>query len=300
MDRHTKRGLRGLGAVALLAVLATVLSACPVQVRESTEPVGGTDAAPSATLTVFAAASLTDAFTEIAEQFEAARREAGEPDVRVLLNFAGSQQLAQQMAQGAPAAVFASANGAQMAVAIEAGRVVSGTPQIFARNRLVAVAPADNPAGIETLQDMARPGVTVLLAAEEVPVGRYAQEFLNKAAADAAFGEAFRDNVLANVVSYENNVRAVLTKIQLGEADVGIVYSSDILPAENDDVIRFEIPDALNTLAEYPIAPVQSINADSTSEVELAQQFIDLVLGPNGQTILETYGFIPVSEEASE
>lgn len=299
MNECVERILRRVGTVVCVAVcLAAVvagLAACAVQMRKSTDPVGATSVAPSATLTIFAAASLTDAFTEIAEQFEAARVEAGQPHVRVLLNFAGSQQLAQQLAQGAPADVFASADGSQMDTAIHAQRVVSGTQQIFVRNRLVAVTPADNPAGIDALQEMARPGVSVLLAAEEVPVGRYSQEFLNKAAADPAFGESYRAGVLGNVVSYENNVRAVLTKIQLGEADVGIVYSSDILPEESETVARLEIPDALNTIAEYPIAPVQG-----TAERELAQQFIDLVRGPGGQTILELYGFIPVSEETSE
>lgn len=281
--------------IIALFVLTIALSACDMQLRRSTDPVGETEGAPSATLTIFAAASLTDAFTEMAEQFEAARLEAGEPSVRVLLNFAGSQQLAQQLAQGAPASVFASADATQMDAAIEAERVSAVAPQVFARNRLVAILPADNPAGIETLHDLAAPGVSILLAAEEVPVGRYSLEFLDKATADPSLGGDYRADVLSNVVSYETNVRAVLTKIQLGEADAGIVYSSDILPGESDAVIRLEIPDALNTVAEYPIAPVIE-----TSERELAQQFIDLVLGPSGQTILETYGFVPITEETSE
>ena len=154
--------------------------------------------------------------------------EADHPGVTAVFNFAGSQQLAQQINEGAPADVFASANKKQMDVVIEAGGIVSGTQQTFAKNRLVVIFPKDNPAGLAELKDLANPDSKLVLAAKEVPVGQYSLDFLDKAVADTAFGATFKDDVLKNVVSYEDNVKAVLTKVALGEADAGIVYLSDI------------------------------------------------------------------------
>lgn len=242
-----------------------------------------------ANLNIFAAASLTEAFNEIGQNFSTEH-----PGVTFIFNFAGSQQLAQQLGQGAPADVFASANKTQMNVAIEAGRVVSGTERTFVRNRLVVIYPTDNPAGITQLQDLTEPGVKVILAAKEVPVGQYSLDFLNKAITDTAFSPTYRDDVLKNVVSYEENVRAVLTKIVLGEGDVGIVYTSDITGEEADKVGRLDIPDNLNTIASYPIAVV-SDSAYSTQ----AQAFVDYVLSPAAQEILVKYGFIPTTGSAT-
>ncbi len=242
-----------------------------------------------ANLTVFAAASLTEAFNEIGQNFTAEH-----PEVTFTFNFAGSQQLAQQLGQGAPADVFASANKKQMDVTIEAGRVVSGTQKTFARNRLVVIYPKDNPAGLAQLQDLAKPGLKLILAAKEVPVGQYALDFLTKAITDTAFSPTYMDEVLKNVVSYEDNVKAVLTKISLGEGDAGIVYTSDISGESADRVGRLDIPDNLNTVATYPIAVVN----DSAAPKQ-AQAFVDYVLGPAGQEVLTRYGFIPVSPAAA-
>lgn len=235
-------------------------------------------------LTVFAAASLTEAFTEIGRQFEATY-----PGVTVTYNFAGSQQLAQQLGQGAPADVFASANNKQMAVALESGRVAEGASQLFAHNRLVVIYPTDNPAQIADLPDLARPGAVLILAAGEVPVGRYSLEFLDKAGQDPTLGPEYKEAVLSNVVSYEQTVKAVFTKVALGEGDAGIVYNSDISRNNAGKVGRLEIPDALNTIADYPIAPL----ADAANP-ELARAFIDFVRGTGGQAILASYNFIPV------
>lgn len=238
-----------------------------------------------ANLTVFAAASLTDAFNEIGQNFSAAH-----PGVTVIFNFAGSQQLAQQLGQGAPADVFASANSRQMEVAIlEAQRVISGTQRTFVRNRLVVIFPADNPAGITQLQDLTKAGVKLILAAKEVPVGQYSLDFMDKAIQDPAFGATFEDDVLKNVVSYEENVRSVLTKISLGEGDAGIVYTSDISGEGADRVGRLDIPDQLNTIASYPIAVI----SDSAYPVQ-AQAFMDYILSPAAQEALVKYGFIPI------
>lgn len=241
----------------------------------------------STTLTVFAAASLTEAFADLAEAYE--RQHTG---VDVQLNFAGSQQLAQQLAQGAPADLFASANQRQMTVAVAAGRVEATAPQLFASNRLVIVAPADNPAGIGTLADLARPDVKLVLAAAPVPAGQYARQILAQVETDPRFDSAgsasFQEAVLANVVSYEQNVRAVLTKVALGEADAGIVYASDV---QGSTVTAIEIGAADNVLALYPLAPT----ADSVHP-ELAQAFAHFVLSAEGQRILAAHGLQPPPE----
>jgi molybdate transport system substrate-binding protein len=241
--------------------------------------------AEPAELYVFAAASLTDAFTEIGARYETAH-----PGTRVVFNFAGSQQLAQQINAGAPADVFASANQRQMEMVIAAGGIVSGTQQTFVRNRLVVIFPQDNPGGVAGLHDLAAPGLKLVLAAQEVPVGQYSLDLLDKAAADPVFGAGYKDNVVNNVVSYEENVRAVLTKVALGEADAGIVYSSDISGADAGKVARLDIPDAYNVIATYPIALLTE-----SQNPALAKDFIQLVLSPEGQALLEAYNFIPAA-----
>lgn len=259
----------------LLIVLLALLAGC--------RPAGGnaTPAAPEAeaepvTLTVFAAASLTDAFNEIGAAFSAAN-----PGVTVAFNFAGSNQLAAQIGEGAPADVFASANRKQMDAAVDTGRIAADAPRVFVTNRLVIVTPAG---GVAALADLAAPGTLVVLAAAEVPAGQYALEFLDKAATDPTLGAGFKAAALGNVVSYEQNVRAVLNKVALGEADAGIVYASDAAGAEGVTII--DIPDALNVLAQYPIAPLRD-----GPNASLAAAFVAYVLGPEGQATLARYGF---------
>jgi molybdate transport system substrate-binding protein len=235
-------------------------------------------------LTVFAAASLTESFTQIGQDFEAAN-----PGTTVVLNFANSQQLAQQLGQGAPADVFAAANPRQMDVAIEAGRIEAGTQQVFVHNRLVVVVPADNPGGVETLDDLAQPGLKLVLAAEDTPIGDYSLAYLDKAAASDEFASGYREALLDNVVSYEQTVKAVLTKVVLGEADAGIVYTSDVTPNVADEVQQIAIPDELNTIATYPIAVVSD-----SEQPALADAFLSYVLSPAGQGTLADFGFIPV------
>jgi molybdate transport system substrate-binding protein len=274
-------------AVACVLVLAAaMLGGCASPARPASMPVSGSGAREGE-LIVFAAASLTEAFTELGAALTAAH-----PGVRVIFNFGGSQQLAQQLAQGAPADLFASANRRQMAVAVDAGRVGSDTAQVFACNRLVVVYPVANHAGLATLHDLAAPGLKLVLAAPEVPVGGYARDFLDRAAVAADYGPAYSAAVLANVVSYEENVRAVLSKVVLGEADAGIVYASDVTLDAAEQVGRMAIPDALNTVAEYPVAPVVD-----AAHPALAQAFLDLLLGPEGQAILAKYGFETVAED---
>ena len=271
--------------LARSTVLAALLGSVALLVSCMLRPTGLPAPQPNVvTLTVFAAASLKDAFSEIGKNFEAAN-----PGVKVAFNFAGSQQLAQQLKQGAPADVFASANSTQLNAVVTAGRIVSDTAHTFARNRLVTIVPAHNPAKLQTLRDLAKPGLKLVLAAKPVPVGQYSLDFLGKASAQPEFGATYSQSVLANVVSYEDNVKAVLTKVALGEADAGIVYSTDVTLDLKDKVTQIVIPDALNTLAAYPIAAIQD-----SPQAELAQQFVNYVLSAEGQKILIRNGFIPI------
>lgn len=237
----------------------------------------------SGELTVFGAASLTDVYTQIGDDIMAAH-----PGITITFNFAGSQALATQLTQGAPADVFASANPTQMQVALDAG-VIDGEPQTFTRNRLAIVVPSGNPAGLDAPADLAQEDLRIVLAQPEVPVGRYSRQALcNMGRDQVAYGDGFVEQVAGNVVSQEEDVRAVLTKVQLGEADAGMVYVSDITEDVASDVEIIEIPEAVNVIASYPIAPVEG------GDTALANAFIAYVLGPEGQATLENYGFTPL------
>ena len=270
--------------LCLFTLVATILlGACmPIGTFQlaSGLPVGGA----KRTLTVFAAASLTEAFNELAARFEAENR-----DVDVLLNFAGSQQLAQQIVEGAPVDVFASANHKQMEIAARSSRIATNSVHIFANNRLVVIFPKDNPAGLSSLADLAKPGLKLGLAAQAVPVGQYSLEFLESASTDANFGPEYKGEVLANVVTYEQTVKAVLSKVVLGEVDAGIVYVSDTWGPASSKLGRLAIPDALNPLASYTITTL-----NDSSQEDLANSFVAFVLSPQGQEILAKNGLMPV------
>jgi molybdate transport system substrate-binding protein len=245
---------------AVLAVVALALSGC----GGDDEPSGGSTATPGE-LKVFAAASLTAAFTEIGEQFTNAN------GTKVTFNFAGSQALATQIQQAAPADVFASADIANMDKVTD----LVGTPQNFASNLLAIVVEKGNPKDVKGLEDLAKPDLKVVLAAEEVPAGMYAKQVLDKA------------GVSVTPVSQEDNVKAVVTKVSLGEADAGIVYVTDVT-AGGDKVEGVDIPEGQNVTATYPIATVKASKAQ-----DKAQAFMDLVLSDQGQQVLKKYGFLP-------
>jgi molybdate transport system substrate-binding protein len=233
-------------------------------------------------ITVFAASSLTDAFTEMAQAFEQAN-----PGTAVILNFASSSQLAVQITEGAPADVFASANERQMAMVIAAGRVVAVESVPFATNRLTIVVPADNPAQVTALADLSLPGVQLVLAAPGVPVRQYTDEIVTR------LGDAFAESFYTNLVSEEKNVRLVAAKVALGEADAGIVYTSDVTPDIVDQVQQIAIPDDQNVVATYPIAPLTD-----AAQPTLAQRFIQFVHSPIGREILVKWGLgVPRSEK---
>ncbi len=272
LPRRLPPGLRSTLACTA-ALLVTCAAAPPAHATAS-----------GATLRVFAAASLADGFGDLAKRFETAH-----PGVRVQLNLAGSQQLASQIAMGAPADVFASADERWMDDAKKHG-LLAGEPRLFARNRLVAIVPRTNPGRIARLQDLSRRGLKLVIGAEAVPVGRYAREVLRNLSREGGYPADFATRALANVVSEEENVKSVVGKVQLGEADAGFVYRSDVTPALARYVRVFELPPSANVLASYTIAALAGAR-----DAALANAFVALVLSPEGQQVLERRGLIAAS-----
>jgi len=219
------------------------------------------------TLTVYAASSLTAAFGEIAEEFEAEHE-----GVDVKLDFGGSSDLVTQIQNGAPADVFASADTANMDKLVQDG-LTGAEPQDFATNVLEIAVPPGNPAGVQTLADLAEPGLKLVVCAPEVPCGAAAQQVAQVA------------GVTLDPVSEEQSVTDVLGKVTSGEADAGLVYVTDVAGA-GDDVEGITFPESKQVVNVYPIAPVAA-----SDQAELAQEFVDLVLGDTGQQILQDAGF---------
>lgn len=228
-------------------------------------------------LTVFAAASLTDAFAEIV-----AKVEEQYPGMSITIETGGSQSLVTQLEEGARADVLATADISTMDRAQEGG-LLSAEPVMFTGNRLVIVTLTDNPAGIEDIDDLAGEGVRLVVANPDVPAGRYA------AAAFCAYDapEGFLDAINGNIASEETDVRHVLAKVQLGEADAGVIYASDANASEISGVSLnvIEFPESVPARAQYPIAPVEG------GEYHTANAFIAFVLSDEGQEILRKYGF---------
>lgn len=234
------------------------------------------------TLTVFAAASLQSAFTVLGDSLEHAR-----PGLKVTFNFSGSQTLALQIQQGAPADVFASADDRWMTAVKDSGHV-RGEPRVFAHNELVVIVPASNPGHVTELADLGKPKLKLVLAAEAVPAGHYARTVLDNLARLPGYGADFATRVNANVVSNEENVKAVVTKVRLGEADAGIVYGSDVTGAVASDLQTLGVPPSANVVADYPIA----VLAHAPDRADAAA-FVALVLSPLGQRVLGMRGFTP-------
>lgn len=228
---------------------------------------GATGDATDGSITVFAAASLKASFTELAEQFEEAH-----PGAAVSLNFAGSSDLVTQITEGAPADVFAAADTRNMAT-IDLAGLLAGEPVDFATNTLQLAVPPDNPAGITSLADAARPGVKTVVCAEQVPCG----------AATAKIEEAA--GIELTPVSEESSVTDVLGKVTSGEADAGVVYVTDVVAA-GDAVLGIDVPASVSAVNTYPIAAL----GDST-DVPTAQAFVDFVSGTEGRAVLRAAGF---------
>lgn len=223
------------------------------------------------TVTVFAAASLTDVFEELGTAFEEAN-----PDATVELSFGPSSGLVTQITEGAPADVIATAATSNMEDLVEAD-ALDGEPADFATNSLELAVPAGNPGAVDGLDDLANEDLVVGLCNEEVPCGRFAREALEAA------------GITPSIDTNEEDVRALLTKVEAGEVDVGVVYRTDVLAA-GDAVEGIEIPEDQNVVATYPIATV-----GEAANVEGAQAFIDFVLSDEGQAALAEAGFAPAA-----
>ncbi|MGQ9928183.1 MAG: molybdate ABC transporter substrate-binding protein [Chloroflexaceae bacterium] len=279
----------------LLAILLLMVSACgaaPPQAPNAIPATSVSTTAPTAApimttlsgnIMIFAASSLTNAFETIGAAFKAVY-----PTTEITFNFASGQQLANQIAQGAPADVFATANRNHMQLVIDSGDVVNGADQLFARNRLVVITSLENPANITTFQDLAQPGLRLILGDSTTSAGQNSLTVLARASALPAYTTAFSPTVLANVVSYESTVRAVLAKIVLGEGDAGIVFTTDAA-VEAARIQQIAIPDDVNVITTNFIAPIAA-----SPNPALAQAFVAYVLSAKGQKILASYGFIPI------
>lgn len=241
-------------ALATLLLLVATLTGC------------GSGSTGATTLTVYAAASLTQPFAELGSAFE-----AGHDGVRVKFNFAGSSDLVAQLDQGAPADVFASADTRNMTRATRAGLVAD--PTVFAQNTLMIAVPPGNPARITGLRDLARPGLDLVVCAPQVPCGTAAHTLAEEAGLDL------------DPVSEEQSVTDVLNKVTTGQADAGLVYLTDVRSA-GDEVEGIAFREAATAVNDYLIGRV-----DSSEHRQLAKEFVDLVTGPQGRRVLGRAGF---------
>ncbi|MFI5805091.1 molybdate ABC transporter substrate-binding protein [Streptomyces sp. NPDC051561] len=255
----TAVGRRSAVAAVTVALLAP-LAACGGE--EGTKKTAGST--PGAKLTVLAAASLTDVFKKAGTAYEKKH-----PGTEVVFSFGGSQELAAQVKQGSPADALVTADTKTM----DGLGSDTGTPTVIAKNRLVIATGEGNPKKIATLKDLAGKDLKVVLAAPEVPVGRYSKKILDA------------QQVAVKPVSQEPNVRAVLSKVELGEADAGLVYRTDASTA-TDKVDAIDIPDAQNAVASYPAATLRT-----TGNEKAAAEFVKWLSGPEAQKILRAAGF---------
>lgn len=254
--------------VIAAVVLAFVGASCGSDsAAPNTEAPTTTTTAVSGEITVLAAASLTAAYTEIGDAFKTEH-----PDANVVFSFDASSALVTQINEGAPADVFASADEANMKKLTDAGGN-GGEPQIFATNSLQIIVGTGNPKGITGVADLANPGLLYVTCAPEVPIGKYAAQVLTTA------------NVTVTPVSFEQNVKGIVTKVTAGEADAGIVYKTDVMAA-GAAAEGVDIPADLNVTAKYPVV-VTKTAPNPTG----AQAFVDFVLSELGQKILASYGF---------
>jgi molybdate transport system substrate-binding protein len=220
----------------------------------------------SGNITVFAAASLTESFTELGKQFESAN-----PGTKVTFSFGASSGLAQQINSGAPADVFASASPKNMDQVVDVGG--ASNPKVFATNKMEIATPPNNPAQIASVNDLAKSSVKTALCQPQVPCGSVAQQVFTNA------------KITVKPVTLEPDVKSVLTKVQLGEVDAGMVYVTD-LKAAGEKVKGVEISDDVNASTDYPIAALTK-----SGNAAVASAFVDLVLSPAGQGVLTAAGF---------
>jgi len=258
----------GRTVLTVAAVAALALAGCSSGKKATTTPSGGTSSpAVTGNITVLAASSLTGTFTKLGQEFEAAH-----PGTKVTFSFGASSTLAQQIVQGAPADVFASASASTMKTVTDANDA-SGTPTVFVRNQLVIAVPPGNPKHITGLADLTKPGLKVVACAKGVPCG------------DAAVKALTAANVTLTPVSYAQDVKSALSTVELGEADAALVYRTDAI-ASGGKVTGIEFPESAGAITDYPIAAL----AHSTNSAT-AQAFVAFVLSPSSIAELTAAGF---------
>jgi molybdate transport system substrate-binding protein len=273
-------------ALSVMASPALVQSPSPVASCTPLAPIASVAPDPSGEqpdLTVFAAASLTNAMEDLQEPWA-----AGHPGSELILSFDASSALRAQIEEGAPADILASAD-TKNAQALVDGCLAAGPITAFAGNLLVVVVPTDDPAAIVSPADLARPGVRVVSVASEAPIAKYATEVIANLAELPDYPADFAAAVAANTVSEEDNVRAVLTKIELGEGDAAIVYLTDA--QSSSSVATVEIPEETNVPATFAAVAV-----GASSQPALAADFLAFLTGPEAQAVLASYGFLAPPE----
>ncbi len=236
-------------------------------------------------LTVFAASSLTEAFSALGKKLE-----GEQPPLKVRFEFAGTQELAKRLQTGASADVFAAADERWTASLFGSGRLETHGV-IFARNRLIIITPLSNPAGIAQLKDLARPGLKLAIASDAVPLGRYTRQTLVKLVMAPGLGDDFPRQVMKNVIAQESSAEAVVGKVERGEVDAAIAYQSAVTAARADKVRGFDIPYVYNTEATYTVAAVKA-----TAHADAARRFMELLLSPAGQAIVAEAKLVTLQE----
>jgi molybdate transport system substrate-binding protein len=237
-----------------------------------------------AELTLFAAASLTGVVGDLKPVFESAH-----PKVSIIINLDSSSTLETQIKEGAVADLFLPASVKNMDNLDKEGLIDAATITPYATNKLALIVPVDNPAGITSLADLAKPGVKIVSETSEVPVRKYTEQMLNKAINNTEYGQTFVDAFRANIISEETNVASATLKVALGEADAGITYYSDVTKDLGDKITIITIPEDLNVVASYEAGVLTE-----AKQPELAQEFIDLLTSEEGKAMLKDYNFIPV------
>ncbi|MEQ8171357.1 MAG: molybdate ABC transporter substrate-binding protein [Candidatus Eremiobacterota bacterium] len=234
-------------------------------------------------ITVFAAASMTEPFMETGKLFEQKN-----PGVRVVFNFAGTQKLLAQLKEGARGDIFVAAGLEEINECVKNSLIVPGTQKIFAGNHLIIVFPRDNTGKITDISDLTGKGLKIVMADTSVPGGRYTMKSLELM--EKYYGKGFKNKVLKNVVSREENIKIVMTKILLGEGDAGFVYVSDVdLKGKKTGIIK--IPDKCNVSVYY-----YAVSLKNTKHMKIADKFVEFLLSEESQTILKNYNFIPLNK----
>ena len=234
-------------------------------------------------LTVFAAASLTGAMTDISKAYEAEH-----PDTQIVMNFDNAATLRTQIEQSAHADLFLSANTKHMTALQGEGLIINNSVKIFAKNKLALLIPKENRANITGLSDLAQPGIRLVVGTKEAPFGDYTRQALGKMANDSAYGLLYQNAVMKNVISEEPTVPSLVAKLRIGEADAGIAFASDVSEGDRALVTTIPIPDRYNVIALYPLGIVQE-----SMVKDQAAAFAQFITSTEGNAILVRYGFAP-------